>query len=110
MSSMLARDMQEWLYAKLCEGIKKPSIQGRQQTGSRKVLHTISRNRRNTGENSSLKKMIIVSPETHSHLFLIKGLLQKNKGKNITLDEVMIVLIRNYHDSFPMAFQLEEKQ
>ena len=54
--------------------------------------------------------MIIVSPETHSHLFLIKGLLQKNKGKNITLDEVMIVLIRNYHDSFPMAFQLEDKQ
>ena len=52
--------------------------------------------------------MIIVSPETHSLLFLIKGNLQK-EGKNITLDEVMKVLIDEYKTKFNV-FKLEEKE
>ena len=58
-----------------------------------------------------MKKMIIVSPETHSSLFLIKGKLQKRHGHNVTLDEVMNVLISHYFvpevDKF---FKLEEKE
>ena len=50
--------------------------------------------------------MIIVSPETHSSLFLIKGSLQKFTGKNITLDEIMKILIKNYDH----PFKLEEKE
>ena len=56
--------------------------------------------------------MIIVSPETHSHLFLIKGHLQNAKGKNITLDEVMKVIIESYtwRNMNPNNRQLEEKE
>ena len=63
-----------------------------------------------TGHN--MKKMIIVSPETHSSLFLIKGYLQGKEGKNITLDEVMKVLINiyNIHRAIPNPFKLEEKE
>ena len=53
--------------------------------------------------------MIIVSPETHSSLFFIKGELGKTEGKNITLDEVMKVLIKNYPILKP-DFKLEEKE
>ena len=56
--------------------------------------------------------MIIVTPETHSHLFLIKGHLQNKKGNNITLDEVMKVLIESYtwRNMNPNNRQLEEKE
>ena len=53
-----------------------------------------------------MKKMIIVSPETHSSLFLIKGKLQKHQGHNITLNEVMKVLLAHYS----LVYQLEEKE
>ena len=64
-----------------------------------------------------MKKMIIVSPETHSSLFLIKGKIQQYRGnKNITLNDVMKVLISHYYKldriNFPPdgSFKLEEKE
>ena len=57
-----------------------------------------------------MKKMIIVSPETHSSLFLIKGNLQRMQGKNITLDEVMSIIIEYYRNDFGQTFKLEEKE
>ena len=54
-----------------------------------------------------MKKMIIVSPETHSSLFFIKGKMQQLKGKNITLDEVMKIIINYYRNP---DFKLEEKE
>ncbi len=53
-----------------------------------------------------MKKMIIVSPETHSSLFLIKGKIQKHQGHNITFNEVMKVLLAHYHQ----VYQMEEKE
>ncbi len=64
-----------------------------------------------TGYN--MKKMIIVSPETHSSLFLVKGSMQKNEGKNITFNEVMKKLISYYNkpeNPIPYFFKLEEKE
>ena len=60
--------------------------------------------------------MIIVSPETHSSLFLIKGERQKKVGKNITLDEIMKLLIMNWNNTLldreikRIEYQLEEKE
>ncbi len=53
-----------------------------------------------------LQKDLILSNEVHSSLFLIKGQLQKATGKNITLNEVVKVLISHYEH----AYQLEEKE
>jgi len=53
-----------------------------------------------------MKKMIIVSPETHSSLFLIKAKIQKHHGSNITFDEVMKVLLSHY----AQIYQLDEKE
>ena len=58
-----------------------------------------------------MKKMIIVSPETHTSLFLIKGNLQSKQGKNITLDEVMKLIISEYNFAINnQPFKLEEKE
>ncbi len=56
-----------------------------------------------------MKKMIIVSPETHSHLFLIKGRHQMETGKNITIDEIIKIILSHY-DSIVEPFKLEEKE
>ena len=53
-----------------------------------------------------IKKDLILSNEVHSSLFLIKGQLQKQTGKNITLNEVVKVLISHYGH----AYKLEEKE
>ena len=53
-----------------------------------------------------LKKMIIVSPETHSSLFLIKAKIQKHKVMNITFDEVITMLLSHYHQ----VYRLDEKE
>ncbi len=50
--------------------------------------------------------MIIVSPETHSSLFLIKGKIQKHQSKNITVNEVIKVLLSHY----AQVYKLEEKE
>ncbi len=63
-----------------------------------------------------MKKMIIVSPETHSSLFLIKGNIQRKKGHNITLNEVMRLLISHWNKSILerherlLEWKLEEKE
>ena len=58
-----------------------------------------------------MKKMIIVSPETHTSLFLIKGNIQSKQGKYITLDEIMKILINDYKISHPnINYKLEEKE
>ncbi len=49
--------------------------------------------------------MIVVSPETHSHLFSIKNIMALAKGSVITYDEVIDNLIDSYN-----SFRLEEKQ
>ena len=59
-----------------------------------------------------IQKDLIVSNEVHSSLFLIKGRLQQQQGKNITLNEVVKVLISYYCDNkigMPM-YRLEEKE
>ena len=38
------------------------------------------------------KKDLIISNEVHSQLFLVKGILQKKTGKNITLNDVVSFL------------------
>ena len=56
-----------------------------------------------------LQKDLILSNEVHSSLFLVKGQLQKESGKNFTLNEVIKVLIDEYHIKFNV-FKLEEKE
>ena len=53
-----------------------------------------------------MKKMIIVSPETHSSLFFLKGKMQRKTGENITFDAVMKVLLSHY----ALVYKLEEKE
>ncbi len=53
-----------------------------------------------------IKKDLILSNEVHSSLFLIKGQLQKQTGKNITLNEVVKVLLSHY----ALVYKLEEKE
>jgi len=59
-----------------------------------------------------MKKMIIVSPETHSSLFFIKGEMQGHQGKNITLDEVVNIIVSYYmkQHNTTAPFKLEEKE
>ena len=83
----------------------------------RNILHQMEDSKKpSQNEVSQLKKMIIVSPETHSSLFLIKGNIQSEDGKNITLDEVMKILIEEYNLKYKTArvmakmFKLEEKE
>ena len=54
----------------------------------------------------SMKKMIIVSPETHSSLFLIKNKMQKHIADNITFDTVIQRLVTEHYQ----IYQLEEKE
>ena len=57
-------------------------------------------------------KDLILTNEVHSSLFLIKGRLQNQIGKNFTLNEVVKVLIDYYCDNkigLPM-YKLEEKE
>ncbi len=53
-----------------------------------------------------MKKMIIVSPETHSSLFLIKNRMQKHIADNITFDTVIQRLVTEHYQ----IYQLEEKE
>ncbi len=53
-----------------------------------------------------MKKMIIVSPETHSSLFLIKNKMQKHIGDNITFDKVIQTIIAEHYQ----IYKLEEKE
>ncbi len=52
-----------------------------------------------------MKKIIVVSPETHSSLFFIKGKLQDYEGKRVSFDDVMKVLLSHYSH----VYQLEKK-
>ncbi len=52
-----------------------------------------------------LKKMIVVSKETHSHLFSVKNIMALAKGSVITYDEVIESLIDSYN-----SFKLENKE
>jgi len=56
-----------------------------------------------------LSKDLILSNEVHSSLFLVKGELQKQSGKNFTLNEVIKVLLSHY-SLRPLRYQLEEKE
>jgi len=60
-----------------------------------------------------LSKDLILSNEVHSSLFLIKGRLQGQSGKNFTLNEVVKILISYYTENkigLPHDWQLEEKE
>ncbi len=46
--------------------------------------------------------MIIVSPETHSSLFLIKNKMQKHIGDNITFDNVIQKLVSEHHQIYKL--------
>ena len=52
-----------------------------------------------------MKKMIVVSKETHSHLFSVKNIMALAKGSVITYDEVIESLIDSYN-----SFKLENKE
>ena len=49
-----------------------------------------------------LQKDLILSNEVHSSLFLVKGQLQKQSGKNFTLNEVIKVLLSHYGLSYQL--------
>ncbi len=53
-----------------------------------------------------MKKMIIVSPETHSSLFLIQNKMMKHIGGYITFDKVIQKLLAEHYQ----IYQLEEKE
>ncbi len=58
-----------------------------------------------------LQKDLILSNEVHSSLFLVKGQLQKQSGKNFTLNEVIKVLLDEYNwVKNNQPFKLEEKE
>ena len=58
------------------------------------------------GEVSQLKKMIIVSPETHTSLFLLKLKMQKHNEGSVTFKEVIDRLIEEHYK----IYRMEEKE
>ena len=54
----------------------------------------------------TLKKMIIVSPETHTSLFLLKLKMQKHNEGNVTFKDVIDRLL-NEHNKI---YHIEEKE
>ena len=49
-----------------------------------------------------IQKDLIISNEVHSSLFLVKGKLQKQSGKNYTLNEVIEVLLSHYGHAYQL--------
>ena len=54
----------------------------------------------------SMKKMIIVSPETHTSLFLLKLKMQKHNEGSVTFREVIDRLIEEHYK----IYKMEEKE
>ena len=54
----------------------------------------------------TMKKMIIVSPETHSSLFLIKNKMQKHNEASVTFKDVIDMLISEHYQ----IYKLQEKE
>ena len=53
-----------------------------------------------------MKKMIIVSPETHTSLFLLKLKMQKHNEGSVTFKEVIDRLIEEHYK----IYRMEEKE